>query len=211
MRTIHLIPALLVLLLVLPAMAVAHAVAGAKTPAPNAVLTAVPPIARVVFSEPVRGTADALVVVAADGTRVSGPAVISGRTLSAPVTGTAPGRYAYAYTVESLDGHVITAGFAFAVRTTTPSAESASIDFGRHRAHLSGARAGLRTLRLWASAKEGTVRWTSPLLAAPFVWTIRGGAASGLLPFAGPYTVEARVRTGTFSELTTTTTITIAP
>ena len=197
-------------MLALPATALAHAVAGAKTPAPNAVLTAAPTNVRVAFSEPIRGAADALVIVAADGTRVSGPAVIAGKTISAPTASTAPGRYAYAYSVESLDGHVITAAFAFAVRAATPAATPVVLSLGRHRARLSGNRAGLRTLRLWTGAKEGTVRWTSPLLPAPFIWTIRNGVASGLLPFAGEYTVEARVRTGTFSELITTTTTTIA-
>ncbi|MGI9188140.1 MAG: copper resistance CopC family protein [Gaiellales bacterium] len=211
MRTFHLIPLLLVFALAVPTLALAHAVAGAKTPAPNAILAAAPATVRVAFSEPIRGTADALIVVAADGTRVSGPAAINGRTLSASLNDSASGRYAYAYTVESLDGHVVSAACAYAVRSRTPAASAVPLTFGRRQARLSGNRVGLRTLRLWAGAKEGTVRWTSPLLAAPFVWTIHNGVASGLLPFAGAYTVEARVRTGTFSESITTTTTTITP
>ncbi len=207
----HLIVLALVGLLVLPAAAAAHAVAGAKVPMPNAVLAVAPGSVRVAFSEPVKGTTDALTVVNAAGVRVSGPARFGSQAVTAPLTTTAPGRYAYAYSVESLDGHVITAAFAFAVRARTPAANPVSLTLAGRRVRLSGGRVGIRTLRLWADAQEGTVRWTSPLLAAPFIWTIHNGVAHGLLPFAGAYTLEARVRTGTFNELIATSTTTIEP
>jgi hypothetical protein len=131
--------------------------------------------------------------------------------LTAPLSVLGPGRYAYTYTVESLDGHVITGSVAFAVRTRTRAASPASVMLTDRRVRLSGARVGQRTLRLWAGVREGTVRWMSPLVAAPFVWTIRDGKASGLLPFAGDYTLEVRARTSLFHETIATGATTIQP
>lgn len=207
----HLIVLVLAGLLALPAAAAGHAVAGAKAPAPNAWLAAAPASVRVSFSERVNGTPDALTVVNAAGTRVSGPATIRAKVVTAPLTTTAPGRYAYAYSVESLDGHIIGAAYAFSVRVRTPAARPVSLVLAGRSVRLSGGRVGVRTLRLWPGAGAGTVRWTSPLLAAPFIWNVRNGAASGLLPFPGTYTVETRIRTGTFSELIATGTAVIEP
>jgi hypothetical protein len=142
---------------------------------------------------------------------VSGSTTITGGVLTAPLSALAPGRYAYTYTVESLDGHVITGSLAFAVRTRTRAATPATVVLTDRRVRLSGARVGQRTLRLWAGVREGTVRWTSPLVTAPFVWTIRDGKASGLLPFAGDYTLEVRARTSLFHETIAIGTTTIQP
>ena len=201
----------LLALLLLPAAAAGHASLRSATPAANATLQTSPTSLRLVFSEHVNGSGDALVAVSADGVRVSGAATITGGVLTASLSALRPGRYAYSYTVESLDGHVITGSVAFAVRTRTRAATPTSVMLNDRRVRLSGARVGQRTLRFWAGVREGTVRWTSPLLAAPFVWTIRDGNASGLLPFAGDYALEVRARTSLFHETIATGTTTIQP
>jgi methionine-rich copper-binding protein CopC len=201
----------LLALLLLPAAAAGHASLRTAAPAANATLATSPTGLRVVFSEPVTGTADALVAVGPDGTRISGPATINGAVVTASLPQLAPGRYAYVYTVESVDGHVITGSVAFAVRTRTRAASPVSVMLTDRRVRLSGARVGQRTLRFWDGVREGTVRWTSPLVAAPFVWTIRDGKASGLLPFAGDYTLEVRARTSLFHETIATGSTTIQP
>ena len=206
----HLLIPLLALLL-LPAAAAGHASLRTAAPAANATLQTSPTSLRLVFSEHVTGSGDALVAVGADGVRVSGSTTITGGVLTAPLSALAPGRYAYTYTVESLDGHVITGSLAFAVRTRTRAATPATVVLTDRRVRLSGARVGQRTLRLWAGVREGTVRWTSPLVTAPFVWTIRDGKASGLLPFAGDYTLEVRARTSLFHETIAIGTTTIQP
>jgi methionine-rich copper-binding protein CopC len=201
----------LLALLLLPAAAAGHASLRTAAPAANATLQTSPTSLRLVFSERVTGSGDALVAVGADGVRVSGSTTITGGVLTAPLSALAPGRYAYTYIVESLDGHVITGSLAFAVRTRTRAATRATVVLTDRRVRLSGARVGQRTLRLWAGVREGTVRWTSPLVAAPFVWTIRHGKASGLLPFAGDYTLEVRARTSLFHETIAIGTTTIQP
>jgi methionine-rich copper-binding protein CopC len=196
----------LLALLLLPAAAAGHASLRTAVPAANATLQTSPTSLRLVFSEHVSGSSEALVAV-----RVSGAPTITGGVLTAPLSVLGPGRYAYTYTVESLDGHVITGSVAFAVRTRTRAASPASVMLTDRRVRLSGARVGQRTLRLWAGVREGTVRWMSPLVAAPFVWTIRDGKASGLLPFAGDYTLEVRARTSLFHETIATGATTIQP
>ena len=201
----------LIALLLLPAAAAGHASVRAAAPAANATLQTRPTGVRMVFSEPVTGTADALVAIGADGVRISSPARINGAVVTASLPQLQPGRYAYLYTVESLDGHVVSGSIAFAVRARTPPAMPSSVALTNRRVGLSGARVGQRTLRLWPGVKEGTVRWTSPLLSAPLVWTIRAGTAYGLLPFPGDYALEVRARTSLFHETIATGTVAIQP
>ena len=201
----------LIALLLLPAVAAGHASVRTEAPAANATLRTSPANVRMVFSEPVTGTADALVAIGPDGARISSPARINGAVVTASLPPLPPGRYAYLYTVESLDGHVVSGSIAFAVRVRTPAATPSSIALSNRRVRLSGARVGQRTLRLWPGVNEGTVRWTSPLLAAPFVWTIHAGTAIGLLPFPGDYALEVRARTSLFHETIATGTVAIQP
>lgn len=201
---------IVLLLLLLPAEAGAHALVVGRSPAAGAVLPQSPREIRITWSEPV--TAATLVGIAADGSTITGPIASDGAVLRAPVSAALPdGRYAYATTATSADGHVVAVASAFAVRLLTPAAAATTITAGDHRLRLSGARVGARTVRLWGRLRSGTIRWTTPLVPAPFVWTFRNGTARGMLPFAGTYTFEVRARTGPFTEAIVRGSAAIAP
>lgn len=200
----------ILLALLLPAHAGAHALVTDRSPAADAVLPRSPGEIRITWSEPV--TAATLAGIAADGAAITGPVWSDGTVLRAQVAAPLPaGRYAYATTATSADGHVVAVATAFAVRLPTPDAAATTITAGDHRLRLSGARVGVRTVRLWGRLRSGTIRWTTPLVPAPFVWTFRNGAARGMLPFAGTYTFEVRVRTGPFTEVIARGSAEIAP
>ena len=78
------------------------------------------------------------------------------------------------------------------------------------RLPLSGARVGVRTLRLWGGLEEGTAEWRHPFLPAPLTWTFADGRARGMLPFPGTYRLTVRALTDGFSERIVSGTVTIA-
>jgi methionine-rich copper-binding protein CopC len=203
---------LIILLLALSDVpAYGHAGLVSASPSADGVLERSPTAVRLRFSEPVTGGPDALVVVDATGSRISGTARLDGDRLSTPLGPLGTGRYAYAYDIVSVDGHEVIAASAFAVGVATPRAVPVRIALGTRRLALSGARVGVRSIRLWGGLREGTVRWTSPLLGAPFVWTFHDGVARGMLPFSGTYAVEVRARVGVFGERIASGTVEIAP
>lgn len=178
----------------------AHAVITKRVPAANAVLTRAPSTIAVTFNEDVTGGPDALVLVDARGTALSGAAAIVGRTVSAPVPLLPPGRYAYATSITSADGHPVRVGTAFAVGVRTPAAAATTLVLGGRRVRLSGARIGVRTLSLPAPLRTGTVLWVPAVLGAPLSWPLADGRATGLLPFPGRYDVIVRAQRGALSE-----------
>lgn len=208
------------LALALPAVALALIPAGAAhghaepatlSPAADARLIEPPPTIRVVFTERVMGDAGALRLVDAGGRSRAGAARVAGRELTAAVRGTlGAGRYGYAYAVASGDGHVVRRAVAFAVKSETPAAAAVTVTLSGERLRLSGARVGVRTLRLGAGLEEGTVEWRHPFLDAPFTWTLANGRATGMLPFAGAYRVTVRALVDDFRERTLSGTVTIA-
>ena len=103
--------------LVLPSAAGAHATLMASTPAEQGRVHDPPTEIRLVFDQSVTAPHDAIVVLAADGRRVSGPVgpLARGTVIRAPVEGLAVGE---AYTVRwrelSADGHIGTGVFTAA-------------------------------------------------------------------------------------------------
>jgi methionine-rich copper-binding protein CopC len=191
--------------------AIGHAGVSSLSPSPDARLIEPPPTIRAVFSERVTGGAGALRLVDAAGRPRAGAPRIAGRELTAQVTGSlGPGRYAYAYEVTSGDGHVIRRAVPFAVKVTTPAAPAATVTLSGQRLRLSGARVGVRELRLWGGLEEGTAEWRHPFLAVPFTWTFSAGRARGMLPFPGAYRLTVRALVDGFSERTVSGTVTIA-
>lgn len=175
----------------------AHAALEGTSPKANTTLASAPKVATVRFSEAVTGGADAVVIVDAAGRRHTGPGKVTGALASAPVTGLAKGRYALTYNVTADDGHKETGSTAFAVRVTTPAAKPVMVTVTGVKARLSGARVGVRTFTLPFDTKGGEVWFQYPKLKAPFIWSLKGRTATGMLPFAGTYsiTVYARVST----------------
>ena len=146
----------------------AHAGVLTRSPEDGAVLWSSPTSASVTFTETVTGTSRALIVVNRTGKVLSTGASVFGSTATARVSSLRPARYALIYDVTSEDGH---------------------------RAHVASDRVGTRTITLpWANA-IGEITWTYKGIPGPFTWTISRGQASGMLPFAGTYTVRVNAFT----------------
>ncbi|CAB4887721.1 MAG: hypothetical protein F2793_10560 [Actinobacteria bacterium] len=64
---------------------------------------------------------------------------------------------------------------------------------------LSGDIAGPLTVTMVSKARSGEVTWTSDALAEPIIWRLTGNGsaakASGVLPFAGAWTMRAMLIT----------------
>ena len=209
MRISHIIGGGLLVLLV-PALAFGHAVASNHNPRANANLQVAPKKISVTLNEDVEATQSKLVLIDSSGKVRSDTPRVQGRTLVAPVRGLTAGRYAYTYEVTSADGHVVRSAVAFSIRASTPTATPTTITLNGRRLRLSGARVGIRSLRLWGGLQEGTVEWSHPSLPAPLVWNFQRSIASGLLPFAGTYTVRVRALVGGFDEKVVSGQVTIA-
>lgn len=209
MRISHIIGSGLLVLLV-PALAFGHAVASNHNPRANANLQVAPKKISVSLNEDVEATESELVLFDSAGKVRSGTTRVEGRTLAAPVRGLTAGRYAYTYEVTSADGHVVRSAVAFSIRALTPTSTPTTITLEGRQLRLSGARVGFRNLRLWGGLQEGTVEWSHPSLPAPLVWNFQRSAASGLLPFAGTYTVRVRALVGGFNEKVVSGQVTIA-
>ena len=209
MRISHIIGSGLLVLLV-PALAFGHAVASNHSPAANANLNVAPKKISVSFNEDVEGTRNGLVLFDSAGNVRSGLTRVEGRTLVAPVQALTAGRYAYTYEVTSADGHVVRSAVAFSIRALTPTSTPTTITLEGRQLRLSGARVGFRSLRLWGGLQEGTVEWSHPSLPASLVWNFQRSIASGLLPFAGTYTVRVRALVGGFDEKVVSGQVTIA-
>ena len=115
--------AALAVALILPGAAAAHATLKSATPAEQGTVGEVPRQIELVFDQSVAAPPDAIVVLAADGRRVSGPVSLShrGTVLRAPVAGLTAGE---AYTVRwrelSADGHIGTGVFTFGIGVEPP-------------------------------------------------------------------------------------------
>ncbi len=110
--------------LLLPAAAAAHATLTDASPAEQSRLAAAPSVITLRYDQSVTATADSIVVLAADGHRVSGIVTQSegGTVISAPLEGLVTGT---AYTVRwheiSADGHVGNGVYTFGVGVDAPS------------------------------------------------------------------------------------------
>lgn len=201
MRSIRLTLLLLVVALGGATAASGHALPRELAPVADAVLLRSPAALRVRFNETVAGDASSLVLVDRTGIVRSGPAVVDGPVVRAPVLGALPhGRYAWWWSVTSADGHRVVSASAFAIGVRTPPARPVRVRIGRRVLRLSGLRVGMRTLRLWGGLQDGTVEWRLPRLLAPLRWTFAAGRARGMLPFAGTYEVVVRADVGEFGQ-----------
>lgn len=180
----------------LPAMpAGAHAGVLTRSPADGAVLWSSPTSASVTFTETVTGGSRALIVVNRTGKVLSTGASVTGSTTTARVSSLRPARYALIYDVTSEDGHRAHVASGFSVGVSDPASRSRVVQLGGYSVRLSGDRVGTRTITLpWANA-IGEVTWTYKGIPGPFTWTLSRGKASGMLPFAGTYTVRVNAFT----------------
>ena len=168
--------------------------------------------ARLTFSESVSGTASALRVLNSTGISLSGPARVSGASVTAAVRTTSSGRYALVYRVTSADGHVIANALGFSIRLPDPPSSPSTVRLSGESVSLSGTRVGTRTLRLRGDLRRaiGQVAWRLPGFPEPFTWSLANGRATGMLPFAGSYSVTVTAYASASSTRTLTGVIRIA-
>ncbi|MBU6245983.1 MAG: copper resistance protein CopC [Actinomycetales bacterium] len=184
------------LIAVTPGVAHAHADVVRTSPRNGSVVATAPKAVTVTFSEPVE--LDSARLIGADGVELASSAVMSGAVLTltakAPLSGQRT--ITAAWTVTSDDGHQVNGSSAFMVGqppeigppvalTTTPAIP----------ATLRGQRIGRMSVTFASKASSGQIQWTSAQLPEPLNWQVTGrkgrATASGVLPFAGPWTMQA--------------------
>ena len=190
----------------------AHARVVSSSPGEGSIVSSLTS-ARLTVNEPVTGTASALRVLNSTGATLSGPARVSGSSVTASVRTLPAGRYAMVYRVTSADGHSIANALGFSVRLPDPPSSASTIRLSGETVGLSGTRVGTRTLRLRGDLRKaiGQVTWRLPGFAEPFTWSLSKGRAQGMLPFAGSYSVTVTAYTSASSTRTLTGVIRITP
>ena len=190
----------------------AHARVIASSPAEGSVVSSLPS-ARLTFNESVSGTSSALRVLTSSGATLSGPARVSGSSVTAPVRSINAGRYALVYRVTSADGHVIANSIGFSVRLSDPPSSATTVRLSGESVGMSGTRVGTRSLKLKGELRRaiGQVTWRLPGFPEPFEWSLAKGKARGMLPFPGTYSVTVTAYSSASSVRTLTGVIRIAP
>ena len=183
----------------------AHARVVSSSPGEGSIVSSLT-TARLTFSEAVSGTSSALRVLNSTGTSLSGPARVSGSSVTAPVRSAPSGRYALVYRVTSADGHSIANALGFSVRLPDPPSSASTLRLSGESVSLSGTRVGTRTVRLRGDLRKaiGQVTWRLPGFPEPFTWSLANGRATGMLPFAGSYSVVVTAYTSAASTHTLT-------
>ncbi|GHJ45140.1 hypothetical protein Cs7R123_24820 [Catellatospora sp. TT07R-123] len=108
----------------------AHNSLVSASPAKNAALTAPPAQVTLKFLATLKKDGATLTVTGPDGAVAAGAPAISGKSISAPFTGTAGGAYKVAYEVSSEDGHVVKGSYTFTLAgqaSPSPVTESAAV------------------------------------------------------------------------------------
>jgi hypothetical protein len=101
-----------------PTAATAHDVLEKTVPGDGTTVDQLPSSIVLVFSEQPLELGLQIIVTSPDGNVADGPAMISGREVTQPVSATAPaGDYTVAYRVTSADGHPLTGSFRFHAST----------------------------------------------------------------------------------------------
>jgi methionine-rich copper-binding protein CopC len=190
----------------------AHARVIASSPAEGSVVSSLT-TARLTFNESVSGTSSALRVLTSSGATLSGPARVSGSSVTAPVRSINAGRYALVYRVTSADGHVISNARGFSVRLADPVSAPQTVTLSGTSVSLSGTRVGTRSLKLKGELRRaiGQVTWRLPGFPEPFEWSLAKGKATGMLPFPGTYSVTVTAYSSASSTRTLTGVVRISP
>ncbi|SDS29571.1 copper transport protein [Actinoplanes derwentensis] len=121
--------------LTLPASpASAHAAPVGATPAPGSVIGASPAEVTVTFSEPVTPVEGRVQVIAPNGDRISGKAVVEGTTMRIPVRQADKplGTYLISFRVISADSHPVGGAISFSVGAPSERPEAPSETIGTH-------------------------------------------------------------------------------
>jgi len=182
-------------LLVNPVSASAHADLHSSNPINGALVSSSPKSVVLVFSEAVELNSAELLSNSAQS--ITSQAKIAGATLTiTPTRKMASGPLAAQWEVTSDDGHVITGAISFIVGKPTSIGKPVPIvTLPKIAVNLSGNRAGSLRLNLAAAATSGEIQWTHQSLQGPITWRATGNgkkvSATGVLPFAGDWTMNA--------------------
>lgn len=185
-----------------PTAASAHADYVSSTPGNGSTVSSVPSTITVKFNEAVTLATEGVKIINGNGASVGATATARGNSITIrPTSPLKTGRYAVAWHILSDDGHPVSGASSFAVKLPTPSATATSIPTKPSiPVRISGAKVGSRTLTFDRKIKSGTVEWTSSALTEPLTWTAYAskskGKATGILPFAGTWTMKATLYTG---------------
>jgi copper transport protein len=174
------------LLLLLPAVASAHAAVVSTDPIDGARLPVSPTSVSITFNEPVTLAPGGLRVVRSDGTLAdAGAEVANGTTVTQAITPLPDGWYVMAWSIVSEDGHVVHGSATFAVgdadtaarpvTSITPSVLETTLWLTRGLADLA-LLAGVGALFAWVVLGARTLRVASLMGALLTVGALAGGA-----------------------------------
>lgn len=203
------------LLLVSPAPAFAHADLMRSTPSNGSVVTKAPSTIRLTFSEDV--ALDSSSILDASGAIVPSRGVIDGAVLTlTPSTPLSAGITTVTFAITSDDGHEVDGAISFVIGTPgSPGPAQTIVTSPSVATRLSGSRAGTVTATFANKATSGDVVWTSPALKGSLTWPVhakgRSSQATGVLPFAGAWTMKATLISAKGALVITTGTARLTP
>lgn len=203
------------IMLVSPAPAYAHADFIRSAPANGSTVAKAPTFVRLTFNEPV--TIDSAKILDSTGATVPSSSAMNGAVLTlTPASPLRAGITTAEFSVTSDDGHQVDGAIAFivgkpGVRGTAQSVVTSPSVTTR----LNGSRPGALTLTFANKAASGEVVWTSPGIDGLLSWPVRARGkasdASGVLPFAGVWTMRATLVSAKGSVVITSGTATLNP
>ncbi len=187
-------------LLVSPTPAFAHAELVTSSPRNGSQLLVVPKNITLNFGENV-----SLVkaqILDQTGATVPSTASLAGSHLTVTPNWSLPnGRYSVSWQVTSDDDHTVAGAIAFTVKIGNPRGKPTALALiPAVKAHVSAAAVGARTITFVSKAKSGEVLLTNDALPGPITWRVTGDGkiarASGVIPIAGVWTIEASLFAG---------------
>lgn len=170
---------------------------------------------RITFNEPV--TIDAAVVRDSSGVSIPSGAQVSGATMTlTPASPLRQGITTATFSVTSDDGHHVEGALSFVIgRPPVPGPAQAITTMPAVRTMLSGSHPSRLTASFGRRATSGEVVWTSPSLEGSLTWPVRqrgkASSATGVLPFAGTWTMRATLASASGAIVVTTGTATLTP
>lgn len=203
------------LMLVSPAPAYAHADFIRSAPVNGSTVAKAPSSIRLTFNEPV--TIDSAKILDASGSTVPSSSAMNGAVLTlTPASPLRAGITTAEFSVTSDDGHQVDGAIAFIIgKPGARSAAQSVVTSPSVATRLNGSRPGALTLTLANKAASGEVIWTSPSLKGSLSWPVRArgkaSEASGVLPFAGAWTMRATLVSTKGSVVITSGTATLNP
>ncbi len=187
-------------LLVSPTPAFAHAELESSSPRNGSQLTVAPKTITLTFGEEI--ALAAAQILDQSGNQVPARAAASGQRLTLiPEDPLPSGRYAVGWQVTSADGHAVAGAISFTIAIANPPGKATTLVLKPAvAARVSAALVGARTITFASKAKSGEVLLTNAALPGPITWRITGNGklakASGVIPFAGTWAIEASLFAG---------------